>query len=75
MIFAAIVDPKGVALAHTDPMLEGQTQSEGGDLATLVARPSLSQLVAIYSGQGRNLEFRQPLRLGDVDFGSIRIGV
>ena len=30
---------------------------------------------AIYSGQGQNLEFRQPLRLGDTDFGSIRIGV
>src|SRR6188474_1233709 len=30
VIFAAIVDPKGVALAHTDPMLEGQTQPEGG---------------------------------------------
>ena len=35
----------------------------------------LSQLRAIYSGQGRNLEFRQPLLLGDTEFGSIRIGV
>src|SRR5262249_3394345 len=28
-----------------------------------------------YSGQGKNLEFRQPLLLGDREFGSIRIGV
>ena len=43
--------------------------------ATLLARPPLSQLRAIYSGQGRNLEFAQPLLLGDTEFGSIRIGV
>ena len=31
--------------------------------------------MALYSDQGRNLELRQPLLLGDVQFGSIRIGV
>ena len=39
------------------------------------SRSPLAQLRAIYSGQGRNLEFRQPLLLGDTEFGSIRIGV
>ncbi len=34
-----------------------------------------SQLRAIYSGQGRNLDFSQPLLLGDREFGSIRVGV
>src|SRR5439155_1880260 len=29
----------------------------------------------IYSGQGRNYEYRQPLLVGDTEFGSIRIGV
>ena len=29
----------------------------------------------LYSDQGRNLEFRQPLLLGEKEFGSIRIGV
>jgi signal transduction histidine kinase len=73
--FAAIVDVAGRAVAHTDPAREGEVLPAGGDLAELVARPSRSQLRAIYTGQGQNLEFRQPLRLGDTDFGSIRIGV
>jgi signal transduction histidine kinase len=48
---------------------------EGGDLSALVARTALSQLLAVYSGQGQTLEFVEPLRLGDTDFGSIRVGV
>jgi signal transduction histidine kinase len=75
VIFAAIVDVNRTAVVHTDPVLEGQTLPAGGDLAATVSRSALSQLVAIYSGQGRNLEFREPLRLGDTDFGSICIGV
>jgi signal transduction histidine kinase len=73
--FAAIVDVGGISVAHADPSLEGQPLPPGGDLARLVTRPALSQLLAIYSGQGRNLELSQPLRLGDRDFGSIQIGV
>ena len=73
--FAAIVDAKGLVVAHADPAHEGEVLRAGGDLAELVSRSSLSQLKAIYTGQGQNLEFRQPLRLSDTDFGSIRIGV
>jgi signal transduction histidine kinase len=73
--FAAIVDVNGVAVAHTDPAREGEILAPGGDLAALVARRPLSQLLAVYSGQGQTLEFREPLRLGDTDFGSIRVGV
>src|SRR5207247_1396481 len=73
--FAAIADTRGLAVAHADPTLEGQLLPTGGDLTALLNRPPLSQLVAIYSGQGRNLELRQPLLLGDAEIGSIRIGV
>jgi len=73
--FAAIVDASGLAVAHADPLLEGQVLPAGGDLTRLVARPSLSQLVAIYSSQGQNLELRKPLLLGDTEIGAIRIGV
>ncbi|MGE5246037.1 MAG: ATP-binding protein [Betaproteobacteria bacterium] len=73
--FAAIVDVNGIAVAHTDPTLEGKPLAAGGDLARLLDRPALSELALIYSGQGRNLEFRQPLLLGDTQFGSIRVGV
>ena len=79
VIFAAIVDVKGLAVAHADPTREGEVMPVGGDLAALLAQPSLSQLKAIYTGQGQNLDFKEPLQLvvglGDTDFGSIRIGV
>jgi signal transduction histidine kinase len=73
--FAAIVDSQGLAVTHTDPMLEGQLLPAGGDLKELVARPPISQLFAIYSSEGRNLELREPLLLGDMEIGAIRIGV
>jgi signal transduction histidine kinase len=55
--------------------LEDQPLPPGNDLMTLLARPALSQLATIYSGQGRTFEYRQPLLLGGIEFGSIRIGV
>jgi signal transduction histidine kinase len=73
--FAAIVDVRGVAVAHSDPVREGRAQPAGEDLAAIRARSSFSQLIAIYSGQGRNLELRLPLLLGDTEFGSIRVGM
>jgi len=75
VIFAAIVDTHGIAVAHADPSLEGQQLPEFDDLTTVLSKSPLAQLVAMYRGQGRNLEYRQPLLLGDTQFGSIRIGV
>jgi signal transduction histidine kinase len=73
--FAAIADLDGKAAVHADPSLEGRPLPEGGDLGRVLAQPWWSQLRAIYGGQGTNLEFRQPLLLGDKAFGTIRIGV
>ena len=73
--FAAIVDADGIALAHADPSAEGQRLPASDGLTALIARSAFSQLRAIYQGQGRNLEFSQPLLLGDTMFGSIRIGI
>jgi signal transduction histidine kinase len=75
MIFAAIVDVRGLTVVHADRSLEDQPLPPGNDLMALLARPALSQLGTIYSGQGRTFEFRQPLLLGGTEFGSIRIGV
>ena len=73
--YAALVNVRGLAVAHADTALEGQVLPAGGDLAKLLERKPLSQLIAIYSSPGQNLEFRQPLLLGDTEIGSIRIGV
>jgi len=73
--FAAIVDAHGRVVADADPALEGQPLPPVGDLSALLSRSALSQLRAIYSGQGRNLELRQPLLLGTTEFGSLHVGV
>jgi signal transduction histidine kinase len=73
--FAAITDTQGNVIAHTDASVEGQILPPGDPLDRLLARPALSQLLAIYTGQGKNLEFQQPFFLGDREIGAIRIGV
>jgi signal transduction histidine kinase len=75
VMYAALVDVHGVAVAHADRSLEGQPLPPVGDLGKLLERSPLSQLRAIYSSQGQNLEFRGPLLLGDTEIGSTRIGV
>jgi len=73
--FAAIVNPDGIAVAHVDPSLEGRPLRPGADLEFLLTRSQLAQLQVIFSDRGRNLEYRQPLLLGDQQLGSIRLGV
>jgi signal transduction histidine kinase/HAMP domain-containing protein len=73
--FAAIVDTHNVAVTHADRSFEGQVLPAEPDLPTQLARPALSELVALYTEQGRNIEYRQPLLVGNVEIGSIRIGV
>ena len=75
VMYAALVDANGVAVAHADRSLEGQPLPPVGDLGKLLERSALSQLAAIYSSQGQNLEFRGPLLLGNTEIGSTRIGV
>jgi signal transduction histidine kinase len=73
--FAALVDVSDVAVAHADRALEGMTLPPGGDLGALLDKSAFAQLLAIYSSKGQNLEYRQPLLLGEREIGSIRIGV
>ena len=72
---AAIVDVLDHAVVHMNPIEEGLQVRSGGALEELLARPPLSLLLAVYSDEGGPLEVRQPLLLGDEQFGSIRIGV
>jgi signal transduction histidine kinase len=74
--FAALADAQGFAVAHNDPTRETLPLVGAANLDELLAQSSLSLLRAIYSDDGRNLEFRKALVLdGNTDFGSIRIGV
>ncbi len=73
--FAAIVDPQGFIVAHSDPARVGERLAESGDIAELLAAGWLAPLVEMYRGGGRTLEYRAPLLLGDEAFGEIRVGV
>ncbi len=72
---AAILDTEGTVIADSDTTLVGQTLRSRADLEALLAERALEQLRVIYSTQGQTLEERQAITLGDMPFGSIRIGV
>jgi signal transduction histidine kinase len=71
--YAAIVDPKGVAIAHAFPSREGLPIIEQEEFEPIVKAGPVAQLQAVYSD--RVFEVRQKLLAGDEVFGWIRIGV
>jgi signal transduction histidine kinase len=73
--YAAIVDVRGVAIAHSDAASEGHPLPAAGDLTALLDESAIAQLRAIYAGDGRTFEVREPLLLDGKDFGSIRVGM
>ncbi len=72
---AFILDANGTVVAASDATLVGLPREEGADLAELLEQGPVQQLRAMYSEEGRTLEVRQPMMLGDEAFGSIRIGI
>lgn len=72
--YAAIVDPAGTIVAHSDPARIGARLEETADLDALLASSALAQLRAVYA-TGRTFEWRQPMLLDDQTFGDIYIGV
>ena len=71
--YAAIVNTKGVAVAHSFPTEEGKLLPEQEDLAPVVQAGPIEQMRAVYSD--RTFEVRQPMLAGTENFGTIRIGV
>ncbi len=72
---AAIVSPDGRILAHLDPDRIGRRQPEAPNLDELADRPGLEQLWRIFRDEGRTYEIVSPLRVGDREVGTVRIGV
>ena len=71
--YAAIVDPSGIAVAHSFPSQEGSVMPAQDQFAPIVAAGALEQLRAVYSD--RTFEITEPILAGDQQFASIRIGV
>jgi len=72
--FAAILNAEGVVIASSDETLLGRPLPPNDELAPLVDANVVKQLRVIYA-EGRTFEVRQALTLGDVPFGSIRVGI
>jgi signal transduction histidine kinase len=74
--FAAIVDPKGVAVVHAIQGREGRPLDQNEDFDSIVTAGPIAQLRAVLYSD-RTFEWRQPILIGDEnkEFGSIRIGV
>src|SRR6187431_2414839 len=73
--YAAILNVEDVVIASGDASLVGRKLPPAEDLEPIADGNVIAQLRVIYS-EGRTLEVRQPLTLGDdVPFGSIRVGV
>jgi signal transduction histidine kinase len=71
---ASIVDPTGVVIASSDPEQIGSTVPRRPQLNDLIALNGFERLRAIYS-TNNNIEWTQPMALGDTPFGEIRIGL
>ena len=71
--YAAIVNPQGIAVAHSFPSQEGTVMPEQENFAPIVASGALEQLRAVYSD--RTFEITEPILAGDQQFASVRIGV
>ncbi|MDH4065550.1 MAG: hypothetical protein OEW19_14215, partial [Acidobacteriota bacterium] len=74
VLYAAIVDRTRTVVAANDPSRVGRTLPRGEDLTRLVAASGYEQVRAVYT-EGRTLEWRQPMALGDEPFGEICVGL
>ncbi len=72
--YAAIVDRAGSVVAHSDRSRVGERLPSGDDLAVLAEAGGIAQLRSVYQTE-RMLEWRQPISLGDVPIGEIRVGL
>lgn len=72
--YAAIVDPAGTVVAHSDRLRIGERLRAGDDLAQLADASARAQLRAVYQTE-RMLEWRQPLLLGDKPIAEIRVAL
>jgi signal transduction histidine kinase len=73
ILYAAIVDNNGIAIAHSTPDLEGHPTPELEDLKNIVDASAFYQLKFVI--EERRYELREQILTGDAPFGAIRIGV
>ncbi|HSK09404.1 MAG TPA: ATP-binding protein [Vicinamibacterales bacterium] len=75
VVYAAVVDTQGMAVAHSVPDNEAKLLPGAGGLDDVLALPRHQQVLRVYSSESLTLEVGQPLLLGGKEFGTIRVGV
>ena len=73
ILYAAIVDTEGIAIAHSTPSLEGQPTPPLEPLENIVDASAIDKLRFV--NQERRYELTELMLTGHTDFGAIRIGV
>ena len=73
MLYAAIVDNDGIAVAHSTPTLEGRPIDPLEDLMRLKDGSAIDQVSAVF--KERRFELKEQILAGDKPFGAIRIGI
>jgi HAMP domain len=73
ILYAAIVNTEGLAIAHSNPAEEGQPTAPLEDLSEIVSASAFDQLRFVL--EERRYELREQVLAGEKPFGAIHIGV
>src|SRR5437867_4529674 len=74
VVYAAVVDPAGRAVVHSDPGLEGRTLGPRQTLDTILGSGTPRMLVALL-GAPQIYEVQLPIRRGESPFATISVGI
>lgn len=74
VVYAAIVDPEGRALVHSNPAWEGKILSPHEHLEAVRGGGTL-QMIGTVLGKPQVYEVRLPMRIGERPFGTVRVGI
>ncbi len=74
VVYAAIVDPSGRAVVHSDPALEGQGLRPHPSVEEILRSGAVRMVVALL-GEPQIYEAQLPIRLGEQPFGTVRVGI
>jgi len=74
VVYAAIVDPAGRAVVHSDPALEGKALRPRASLDEVLKWGPLRMVVALL-GDPQIYEAQLPIRLREQPFGTVRVGI
>jgi signal transduction histidine kinase len=75
VLYAAVVDAKGMAVAHSSPDLDGTQVPQLEDFTPIVSARAYDQLKAVYSVPERQFEVTEPILADERPFLTVRIGV